>query len=127
LLIDLDKRAVELFEKLVKAQPPLLLEENAEALEIALKDEEVLQRLAQQKVDPETVLAAGFLFREQDPCVIHRCVMLSLSTEEQPLTIGENAFYPVVDLSAQKVDHIKTIEADNGERDNGEKDNQSER
>jgi Cu2+-containing amine oxidase len=118
LLIDLDKRAVELFERLVKAQPPLLLEETDEALEIALKDEEVLQRLDQQEVDPETVFASGFLFREEAPCLIHRCVMLSLSTEEQPLTIEEDAFFPVVDLSAQRVDHIKTIEGDNREGDN---------
>jgi Cu2+-containing amine oxidase len=119
LLIDLEERTVESFERLVEAQPPLLLEEEAEALEIALKDRVVLRRLAQQEVDPETILANGFLFREQAPCLIHRCVMLFLSTEDQPLTIGEDAFFPIVDLSAQRVDHIKTIEGNNRNNQSG--------
>jgi Cu2+-containing amine oxidase len=110
LLVDLDKGVVELFKRLTEAQPPLLAEEATEALEIALKDAEVLQRLARLEIVPKAVSASGFLFREQAPCLIHRCVMLSLSTEGRFLTAGEDAFFPVVDLSAQRVDHIKTLE-----------------
>jgi Cu2+-containing amine oxidase len=110
LLVDLGNGTVESFERLTEVQPPHLPEETAEALKIALREAQVLQRLAQLGIGPKMVSANGMLFTAQPPCLIHRCIELLLNTPEQSISAREDAFFPVVDLSAQRVDHIKTLE-----------------
>jgi hypothetical protein len=108
----LGKENVKMFERFPGVQPPPHPEEIGEALKIALRDADVRKQLVQRGIRPETVFANGLLFgeaQEGEPCSIHRCIRLSLSTVERSLTAGEDAFFPIVDLSAQRVDHIETL------------------
>ena len=97
-LVDLGLQEVVLVEE-PAVEPPLTAVEVEQAGRLALADEWIRDRLAEAAIDPDQVDWTGRLWRHDEVCPEHRCVLVGLSQG----SVFHHEHTIVVDVTDQQV------------------------